>query len=308
MSNYDLPGLEGTNPLGFLAALGIQVVFANKDVRPRLWWSGDITPHAIVDSNFPVDKIVSEALDAFSHWKNGFALNPKQEDGTPLREGDTLKLKSEDIRNYLGRTSRCKWSRNLATALLAEGSLDNKGSAKPSDLYFTAGQQKFLGTARNILSAVSKQDLESGLIGPWPYDSNLPSFGWDIADDRLYALRAIDPSLEKKASNPGPEALALLGLSMYSVYAGQDRTITQGCSGKWKRGYFSWPIWRKSASLYAVKSLLAHTHINTKDLNRQLWYRSWGISAVYRSPIRRSSQGGYGTFGPSEIVWQQNIE
>ena len=41
MSGTHLPGLEGTNPLGFLAALGVQVAFANEDAQPRLGW--DVT-------------------------------------------------------------------------------------------------------------------------------------------------------------------------------------------------------------------------------------------------------------------------
>ena len=34
-----LRGLEGTNPLGFLAALGVQVLFNTEPDQPKLWWS-----------------------------------------------------------------------------------------------------------------------------------------------------------------------------------------------------------------------------------------------------------------------------
>ena len=148
---------------------------------------------------------------------------------------------------YLRQAVACGSGGRLASALVAEGSLDNQGVAKPSDFYFTAGQQKFLDTARKILNAVSSEDIKAGLEGPWRYESELPSLGWDVTDDRVYALRAVNPSPEKKLTNPGPEALALLGLSTHPVFAGRSRTDTQGCSGSWKAGWYSWPLWRRPA-------------------------------------------------------------
>ena len=304
MSGTHLAGLEGTNPLGFLAALGVQVAFAREYEQPRLWWSDDIVPRAIVDEEFTVDRIADRALETLRNWKDSRAANPKRTGGAAMPKGDELKLLPDDIRAYLGQAAQGDGSGALATALVAEGSLDNNGVAKPSDLYFTAGQQKFLDTARKILSAAAREDVVAGLSGPWRYESELPSLGWDVADDRVYALRADNPSPERKLTNPGPEALALLGSSLYPVFAGRDRTLTQGCSGSWKAGHYSWPLWHKPASPPAVKSLLAHAYDHPAALNRHDWYRSWGISCVLRSPIRRHDQGGYGTFGPSEVTWR----
>lgn len=304
MNGTHLPGLEGMNPLGFFAALGIQVAFAKQDKQPRMWWSDDITPHAVVDGEFTVDRIVARALDSFAYWGNSSATNPRRPDGSKMPKGDALKLIPEDIEAYLGQAIQSPWSGGLATALLAQGSLDNQGVAKPSDFYFTAGQQKFLDMARKILHAAKIEDIESALEGPWRYESLAPSLGWDVADDREYALRANDPGPEKKLTNPGAEALALLGLSLNPVFAGQDRTVTQGCSGKWKNGCYSWPLWCRPASSHAVKSLLAHAYDHPAAARRDRWYQSWGISTILRSRIRRTDQGGYGTFGPPEIVWQ----
>ena len=41
MKEVHLTGLEGTNPLGFLAAVGVQVAFDTEPDHPRLWWSDD---------------------------------------------------------------------------------------------------------------------------------------------------------------------------------------------------------------------------------------------------------------------------
>ena len=297
MSGILLEGLEGTNPLGFFAALGIQVAFASESEQPRLWWSDDVTPRAVVDVDFSIDRIVDQALEVFVQWKDSPVMIPKME------KGDELKLSSADLRTYLGQARNSDSVGILATALVAEGSLDNQGVSKPTDLYFTAGQQKFLKMARDILERASREDLLTGLEGPWKYESNLPSLMWDITDDRDYALSAKNPSTDKKLTNPGPEALAVLGLSLHPVFAGRDRTLTQGCSGSWKAGYYSWPVWSKPASLNAVRSLLAHACEPTLA-SRYRWFRSWGVEKVFRSPIRRSNQGGYGTFGPPEVIWQ----
>lgn len=303
MSDTHLSGLDGTNPLGFLAALGVQVVFVHQDRQPNFWWSDDISPHAIVDKEYSVDQITAQALKVFSAWRDSPAMNPRRTDGSKMPKGDELKLVPNDIRSYLDLSARPIDSGRLATSLLAEGSLDNKGVAKPSDFYFTAGQQKFLDTARKILRAAEREEIVTALAGPWHYESRAPSLGWDITDDRVYALRATDPSPEKKLTNPGVEALALLGLSRYPVFAAYGRTRTQGCSGAWKAGWFSWPLWRQPATPRAVKSLLAHAYHHPAVSNRSNWYRAWSISSILRSPIRRTDQGGYGTFGPPEVVY-----
>ena len=303
MKGNHLEGLEGTNPLGFLAGLGVQVAFENDDRHPRLWWSDDITPHAVVEKEFTVEQIADQALSTLGRWKESLAVNPRQPNGTPMRKGDELKLQPSDIRTYLSQAVQGDCASGLATALVAEGSLDKQGVAKPSDLYFTAGQMKFLDMTRKVLGNVRREDLEAGLSGPWPYESTLPSLGWDVVDDRVYALRANNPSPEKKLTNPGPEALAVLGMSVYPVFAGRERTLTQGFSGSWKAGRFSWPLWQTPATRYGVRSLLAHGSDDSAASQRRDWYRSWGIFAVLRSPVRRSDQGGYGTFGPSEVAW-----
>ena len=307
MNQTRLTGLEGTNPLGFLAALGVQVAFASESEQPRLWWSDDVIPHAVVDEEFDLERIANQCIKVFALWRDSPAIAPKRPDGSDMPKSDELKLKPDDIRRYLQLIDQCDLGEGLITALVAEGSLDNQDVAKPSDLYFTAGKQKFLATVRQILDGVSQCDVLSSLEGPWYYESVLPSLGWDVVDDRVYALRAHDPAPKSgpdpKRTNPGPEALAILGLSLHPVFGSRDRTLTQGCSGSWKSGFYSWPLWSKPASPRVAKSLLAHAYVATVS-DRDRWFRAWGIFRILRSPIRRSRQGGYGTFGPPEVAWQ----
>ena len=300
MRNTHLTGLEGTNPLGFLAALGVQVAFAAKSTQPKLWWSDDVIPHAVTD--YTVDCIVEQVMDVLPSWKESPAINPTLRDNSPMPKGDELKISSDNIRRYLDQARQGQIAGDLGLSLVAEGSVDKQGVAKPSDLYFTAGQQKFLASIRQIMGGVSDTDVRSGLLGSWKYSSNLPSLGWDVTDDRTYALSSCNPSSEKKLTNPGPEALAILGLSTHNVFARSSRTMTLGCSGTWKKSKYTWPIWNRPASPYSVKSLLAHARIG--DERRHRWFASWSIHMILQSTIRRSAQGGYGTFSPPEVVWQ----
>ena len=301
-----LPGLEGTNPLGFLAALGVQVIFANEPDQPKLWWSDDVIPLAVVDPGFSIDRVVEQALRVFPIWAESASLNP----GLGSKADDTAKFSPRDLSAYLKSTRSQQPGSRFAAALVAEGSLDGKGVAKPTDLYFAAGQLKFLKIARDILNGVDSDGLVEGLAGPWSYSSRLSSLGWDTTDDRIYALAPANPAKEKKLTNPGAEALAILGLSRHPVYAGkdhrgQDRTLTQGCEGPWRReGTYSWPLWTRPATPSVVRSLLAQaTGDQNKLRKRSQIYPGWGITLIMRSTIRRSDQGGYGTFGPPEVAW-----
>ena len=311
MKGTNLPGLVGTNPLGFLASLGVQVALLETGIPSHLWWRTGVSPTAMVSGNVTARDIAEQAMDVFARWHSSPALNPADLPNIPRAKADTLKLANAEIRTYLNRSREASEGARLSAALVAEGSLDNQGAAKPTDLYFTAGQQAFLAMARAILEGATVEDVLEGLEGPWSYQSQLPSLMWDVTDDRDYALSAGDPSKDKKLTNPGPEALALLGLSRYPVFAGRvagrPRTQMQGGSGIWTRARFTWPLWHKPASSHMVKSLLAHAS-NLPEVpgtaERVRWYEAWGIASVHSSSIRRSSQGGYGTFGPAETVWQ----
>ena len=297
-----LRGLPGDNPLGFLAALGVQVALADQDADPRLHWTDDPIPHPVLSPACGLDEVAQAVRAVAAAWLDGPALDESIHPG--------LKLKPEEIRAYLRRGRAAGSSGALAACLLAENSLDNSRRAKPSDLYFTAGQQKYVSMARTILGEVTEEEIVGDMKGPWSYRSERESLMWDTVDDRLHALSHADPtkSQNPKLTNPGAEALAVLGLSRYPCFASPQGTLTQGCSGSWKRGWFVWPLWTVPATGRAVRSLLAHVGVPVEtraSRRRSEWYRSWGLSRVMQSQIRRSDQGGYGTFGPPRVVWQR---
>ena len=294
-----LPGLPGDNPLGFLAALGAQTALADHTADHRLHWTDDPISHPVLSPARSLDEIAHAVNDMAKVWLGGPALDETIDPG--------LKLRPDDIREYLRRGRAARSSGSLSACLLAENSLDNNGKAKPTDLYFTAGQQRFVTMARTILGEVTEEEVVDDIARPWRYHSERGSLMWDCVDDRDHALSAADPtnkSRNPKLTNPGAEALAVIGLSRYPCFASPQGTLTQGCSGTWKRGLFVWPLWSTPATMRAVRSLLAHVVAPEHDERRSAWYQAWGVHRVLQSQIRRSSQGGYGTFGPPLVVWQ----
>jgi len=298
----ELHGLVGSNPLGFLAALGVQVALEFADKPAALRWADTPLPYPSLSGDVEFEAIAAAALGLAKHWLGGPALAS----GVDIK----LKLSRSEITDYLRRARAEGSAGALAQCLVAENSLDKQRKAKPSDLYFTAGQMKFLTMAREILGEVTGEELIADMTGPWGYDGNRPSLMWDVVDDRVYALRAMDPSSEQKLSNPGAEALALMGLSLYPCFRSPTGTVSQGCAGSWKRGSFTWPLWGRPASLATVKALLAHASapgVGESDVRSNVSsYVGWGIIEIMQAQIRRSDQGGYGTFGPARVIWRRD--
>jgi len=288
-----LPGLHGTNPLGFFAALGVLRTLARTDDGARLCWEPAAQPTALVSSVASIAELVERVTDDLSAWRIAPVFDSRED----------VKLELEELREFL-RDSMLDPERSgeLAAAMSAEGVVDGKGNAKPTDFHFTAGQQRFLGMARTIRDAVTADDVEMALCGPWQYTGKTPSLMWDVSDDRVYALSALNPSTKAKETERGAEWLALLGLTAFPVVAGKDRTLTPGCAGSWKFGTFTWPLWRAPLGFQAVRSLIGS---NRADDHSGI--ESLGCFLQLTSAIRRSEQGGYGTFGPPVVAWQQSV-
>ncbi len=141
--------------------------------------------------------------------------------------------------------------------------------------------------------------LTEALFGPWRYDSTLPSFGWDNRGERIYAVRATNPSKDKRLGVPGADWLAFLGLSYFPVWNQAGTLRTTACAADWKHGTFTWPLWSRPLAPPVIRSLLRDPSVGSATDDER---RIRGITVALRAPIRRSDQGGYGSFGAAEPV------
>lgn len=303
MPETEIPGFDAANPLGFLAALGALAVASRHWPRRRigLAWSDSVRAHARLADVADSDELAEAILVDLAAWRDSPALDYPSD--KPWKD---IKRTGEEVREWL---NRCLDHRHadagralaLASALVAEGSVDNSGKAKPTDLHFTAGQQQFLDMARKLRDGLEREHVIEALEGPWQYTSELPSFKWDVTDDRTYALSATNPAVEKKLTVPGAEWLALQGLTLMSVVGVPNRTLTPGCGGRWKDGTFTWPVWTEALDIDSTRSLLTLPALQAEPIPDTV--AAHGITRVLRSRITRSDQGGYGSFRPPRLVF-----
>ncbi len=299
----ELSALDGSNPVGFLAALGALVAVERQapEVRPRLWWSDGVVPRARLDG--PADLVtLVELLERDRRaWATSLIL-ASGPDGEPMEDikPDEAGIRSWAERIRIASTFSSRRDADHFVGLVAEFALAGKQDAKPSSLHFTAGQQKFLVMARELAEQVGEDAFSEALIGPWRYESSLPVLGWDARGERIYALRGTDPSKDKKTGVPGADWLAFVGLTFFPSTknggTGRDQLLTTGCRGSWKTGSFHWPLWSVPLSVAVVRSLVAYEGLLDEPAEKRALR---GVFRVLEAPIRRSDQGGYGSFGPA---------
>lgn len=296
-SETALPGLVGTNPLGFLAALGTLDVAHRSGRAVVLRWTDDLEPVAVLTGVPDVEALAALVEADRQTWMNSPVLTWTSDAVPPV----DLKVSQHDLRHWItatvDREDRCH--ADLMSALVAEGAVSGKGQSKPTEFDFTAGNQQFLKMVRTLATAVRPADVEVALAGPWPRSSPLPVLGWEAGQERVYAHRGNDPGPEKKLGTPGADWLAFLGLTYFPVANHHERLVTTGCWRDGRRVLLRWPLWTGNLSHDVIRSSLGDASLWVLDPTR-LTLR--GVSRVVEAPIRRVD-GRYGSFGsPNDVV------
>lgn len=297
MTSLRIEPISGTNPVGFLAALGLLDIITRRtpDVGATLAWSDDLRPVPILGGIDSIDHLVELVLADRDTWHNSVVL-----EGFDGWRPDDVKADPKEVRPWFEAAERSTHEGDLPLlhALISEGALANKGDSKPTHLHFTAGQQKFLVMCRELRDELNADLLHEALVGPWTRESQLPVLGWDNDHgERLHALSRKSPSSDKKTGVPGAEWLAFLGLRFLPVATTPaGALLTTGCAPEWKTGgSFTWPLWDVALRDIEIDALigvdLAHCGVAER--------RERCVSRIYRVEIRRTDQGGYGSFGPT---------
>lgn len=306
MSELRLTGLDGKNPVAFLAALGALNVLADRAnascPEPKLVWVAEGTYRPAILDGPDRTALLDLLMNDVASFRSEPALDLRYQKGGDGSAAHDLKPPPAVFANYLRTLLGLPDPRRslaFAAAFATDVAEDNNGNVKPTALHFTAGQQEFLAMVNVLVDGVTPADMEEALFGPWRYERGLPVLQWDNASSREYALRATDPSKDKKLGVPGADWLAFRGLPFIPVAPIGDRVATAGCRGEWKTGSFRWPLWSKPLPRSVIRSLLTSREMFEVD-PRTL--RERGIDIVLESLIRRSDQGGYGNFAPARIA------
>jgi hypothetical protein len=302
VSRIQLSGVDGSNPLGFLAALGLLRIVPGA----KLGFSDDGSFCAFVDvfneNETDVATFISEDAKAAeaenAPWRFTYIKAASKKQG-PQEVAD-LKPPPHEFKRFLSICVEA-WllgneeAAGYAAAYGTDVAVDGKGNTKPTAFHFTAAQQTFLGAVENIRASITHEWVKKSLFeghGEKP-GSNLR---WDPSSERNWALMANNPSGDGTRVDAPLEWLAFRGLPLLPSFPIGKRIITTGIAGRGVEMSFTWPLWIVPASRHTTKSVIQVDWI-TNAAGRT----ARGVFAICTSTIRRTSQG-FGNFGPSSVI------
>jgi len=308
MSTAELPltALQGSNLLGFLAALGAFRTLATlpemSDVRMR--WvpaGGSYCPVLRLPKPADQDSVVN-ILHARLHGFAGHYVITVDKD-LKIPRANFRQLATKAAEDFLSHNDPAAASMVAAFGCDAvcndEGMIEDTGFRTMSG----AGHQHFLEFMNVLAKETTAKQLHEALFGPWRYRDPSPTMRWDAEDDRRYALRWDEPSKDPVRTVRGANLLAIAALPLFPVVPTSGAAVaTTGFTGRGSRDTFvTWPIWTGWLSLDTVVSLLALKELQDRSGTFASAFGSLGVTAVYRSQ-RINPTSKYRNFTPGSPV------
>ena len=136
-----------------------------------------------------------------------------------------------------------------------------------------SNRQGMLFYAKAIREDIGHRHIERTLFQPWDYRDEGYSLRWDPIEDQAYALRWKDPSRSNPADGPGTmlaaNYLAVESLRCFPTFAVGRRVHTTGFHRDEGRGFrFVWPIWTSMVDVETLRSLVALRDLHESPLPR----------------------------------------
>jgi hypothetical protein len=294
MPEIELTGLDGSNLLAYLAALGTLRVLtlAEPDRCVRMSWTdlGCWTPLVHGTSADTSDELVDLLAQRVCGEKS-------VDDAWKI--GKDLTLSCEEFGDKIREAVKGLGHEQRATAdFLAAFGSDVYGAGPRrelmSDTAFRtmsgAGHQHFLGFMLELAAGTDAEHLRRSLLARWDYADGRPSLRWDAADFRPHALRAVDPSGDPIKTMRGANRLAIEALPLFPTVPQARRIRTTAFQEGDNGTEVWWPIWTDALELGTVASLVAAGNERVRP----------GVVQVYRAA--RFTEGKYRNFSPSKAT------
>lgn len=284
-----LPGLEGTNPLAFLAALGVLRVLTNVthgnrppwvQSEPRLSWGSPTHPASAVlhlDS-FVASTEVLEYLSA--QLMQDVTQHPCCDAMSFMMAAEKYdRAKLMVLAGARDRQNQAEW----ATALFCESALG------ATSQLMVVRRDYVQGNFESVMKRTKPEHLRRSLFEIWDYADALDnqSLHWEPSEDRRHAYQwhqaSGDPTRKKSGGMLGANRLALEAWPLFMSFpAGEDRVSTRGFSGNRANDTrWSWPLWSRPMNLDAVRTLLGLPELQEASVNYDA-LKSLGIYQVNR--------------------------
>lgn len=283
-----LTGLDGSNLLGFLAALGTLRTLALTDPEDewKIQWD---TPHGVwipilrcrsrIGPDVVIDRL-SAGLECGSTPEFDFNRHPEVKNLSV----DPQTFREVSIEAQILATPERRRYADFIAAYGSDSCVTQDGKTiEDTDLRTMsgAGHQHFLGTMKQLASQTEERHLREALFGPWRYADEKLGLRWDPQEDRRYALRWEKPAGGPAKTVRGANRLAVEALPLFPAVPGVGRVETTGFVRRDKRVSLTWPLWTPAAGAETVRSLVALRELRQpKPDRRSLCAR--GVVEVFR--------------------------
>ena len=284
-----LHGLDGSNPLGFLAAIGAAVVLHGSFPWLRFGWKATGVGWRPLITGCGDDE--EEFIRNLSASLQGASMTVFDiDDKLPF---DVVKF-SHALRDVQRRASIS--DRRAADFLAGFGTElypdERNGQFQDSKFRMVrSGDSAGHGLpfyAKAIRKNTDVERIRRTLFRTWDYQDEGSSLRWDPIEDQRYALRWRDPSKSGVADGPASmlaaNSLAVEALQWFpTLLTAGTRAQTTGFQRLGQRQtFFVWPIWTPAVGIETVRSLLALDDLFEDPLPRPSLVQR-GIEEVYRS-------------------------
>jgi hypothetical protein len=286
MNSLILRGIDGSNPLAYLAALGA-LRLADSGMKMRWVLDGVWRPELLANSELHEESLCELLLNAPGVPTHSFLGLPKNITVEP------------------------KVFRTFATGAAAEATLADRRAAdfaasfgseacieeKKNRIQYTSlcfitgsGHQDFLETMKRLWEKAGREQLRRALFEKWDYSDAGLSMRWDPAEAREYALRWNDPGSEGAMTVWGANRLAIEALPLFPAQPARGGLSTTGFRRVKGGEEFTWPIWTQAAGCGTVGSLLVRKELQEENPDRRI-LAEIGVEEVYRAQRIRIGAG-----------------
>lgn len=284
--SYLLRGIDGSNPLGFLAAVGAARLLEGARLgwgvegcvwRPTLWVPDLATEEALCARLAELTRVAPAAVKML---------------------GKNLTVAPEVFGAYMEKVERLgrqgePAAGGYAAAFGSEVCVDAKRNRiESTKLSFItgSGHQDFVTTVVRLSEAVDAGHIREALFGLWERKDKSLSFRWDPQDAAEYALCAGDPSKEGAWTVWGANRLAFEALPLFPVQPTRRGLRTTGFREEKYPEEFSWPMWEAAVGVDTMRALFAYGELQAASPNRAA-LGAMGIGEVFRAPRVRIGPG-----------------
>ena len=282
----DLPALDGREPLGFLAALGLLNILASECNLPARLAFSEVTGCAQLTSPLPATADVADAVNQVIRDIPADAVLPGAQPGfpPPSASGPDPLRQARPGYQTLAKQLRARDSQiadRWLPALITDLALDNSERCATTPLNAPSGKQKLRTFFEKPLQQVQQHsDYIHQALTAW---QRVEGCTGEYLDHRVLRSNADDvlgrAGLETGV--PGATWLAIMALPLLRL-TGQGghraATLWHHPDG---RPLMLWPLWTASLDPSGAQALLSHPAIRPIDSTPTVDTRPWAPLSIF---------------------------